>query len=113
VDAVFNYSCCVHAHAHPQLQSAEQLREEVRLEREKLGSKEARLAGLEAALEATRREMDRQAAEVAAAMQVGGQGLGAELSALWLDRLEEFSCLRFLRNVLAIAWPAPIMVAAS
>ena len=47
--------------------------EEVRLEREKLGSKEARLAGLEAALEATRREMDRQAAEVAAAMQVGGQ----------------------------------------
>jgi hypothetical protein len=43
----------------------------VRLEREKLSSKEARLAGLEAALEATRREMDRQAAEVAAGMQVG------------------------------------------
>jgi hypothetical protein len=54
-----------------QLHTAEQLREEVRLEREKLSSKEARLAGLEAALEATRREMDRQAAEVAAGMQVG------------------------------------------
>jgi hypothetical protein len=63
----------MHFHACVQLHTAEQLREEVRLERDKLSSKEARLAGLEAALEATRREMDRQAAEVAAAMQVGRQ----------------------------------------
>lgn len=73
-------------HVLVQLHNAEQLREEVRLEREKLGSKEARLAGLEAALEATRREMDRQAAEVAAAMQVGGQCCDA----CWGD--EGFEC---------------------
>lgn len=42
----------------------------MRLEREKLSSKEARLAGLEAALEASRKEIDRQAADVAGANQV-------------------------------------------
>lgn len=53
-----------------QLKAAEVLREEVRQEREKLSAREARLAGDQAALDAQRRDLDRQANELSAALQV-------------------------------------------
>jgi hypothetical protein len=53
-----------------QLRAAEQLRDEIRAERERLVGREAAVAAAEASLATHRRDMERQAAEIEHATQV-------------------------------------------
>lgn len=64
----------------PQLRAAEQLRDEIRAERERLVGREAAVAAAEASLATHRRDMERQAAEIEHATQV------CSLPVLWTLR---------------------------
>jgi len=52
------------------MKAAEVLRDETRVERERLAGREAAVAAAESALEGHRRDLERQAAEINAALQV-------------------------------------------
>lgn len=62
--------CLVMCVPFPQLRAAEQLRDEIRAERERLVGREAAVAAAEASLATHRRDMERQAAEIEHATQV-------------------------------------------
>lgn len=62
--------CLVMCVMFPQLRAAEQLRDEIRAERERLVGREAAVAAAEASLATHSRDMERQAAEIEHATQV-------------------------------------------
>lgn len=66
-----------------QLRAAEELRDDVRAERDRLVGREAAVTAAESGLATRRREMERQAAEIEQATQVCVVRLLAGVAALW------------------------------